>query len=44
MLAPLGATVAVMLFVVVVFPAVASDVLVSLAPMLAPPGATVVVV
>src|SRR5918999_472408 len=39
MLAPLGATVA-----VVVFPAPASDVLVSLAPMLAPPGATVVVV
>ena len=40
MLAPLGATVA-----VVVFPAVASDdVLVSLPPMLAPPGATVVVV
>ena len=39
MLAPLGATVA-----VVVFPAVPSDVLVSLAPMLAPPGATVVVV
>ena len=44
MLAPLGATVAVVLFVVV-FPAVASDdVLVSLPPMLAPPGATVVVV
>lgn len=40
MLAPLGATVA----VVVVFPAVALDVLVSLAPMLAPPGAKVVVV
>ena len=39
MLAPPGATVA-----VVVFPAPASDVLVSLAPMLAPPGATVVVV
>ena len=39
MLAPLGATV-----VVVVFPAPVSDVLVSLAPMLAPPGATVVVV
>jgi hypothetical protein len=33
-----------MLFVVVVFPAVAFNVLVSLAPMLAPPGATVVVV
>src|SRR5215216_5964838 len=56
MLAPLGATVVVVLFVlvaapastaglpVVVFPAVASDVLVSLAPMLAPLGATVVVV
>ena len=43
MLAPLGATVAVVLFVVV-FPAVASDVLVSLAPMLAPLGATVAVV
>jgi hypothetical protein len=43
MLAPLGATVAVVLFMVV-FPAVASDVLVSLAPMLAPLGATVVVV
>ena len=44
MLAPLGATVAVVLFVVV-SPAVASDdVLVSLPPMLAPPGATVVVV
>jgi hypothetical protein len=44
MLAPLGATVAVV-FPVVVFPAVASDdVLVSLPPMLAPPGATVVVV
>jgi hypothetical protein len=44
MLAPLGATVAVVLFVVV-FPAVAGDdVLVSLPPMLAPPGATVVVV
>src|SRR5918995_658740 len=39
MLAPLGATVA-----VVVFPAPASDVLVSLPPMLAPPGATVAVV
>src|ERR671912_620944 len=39
MLAPPGATVA-----VVVFPAPASDVLVSLPPMLAPPGATVVVV
>src|ERR687897_1844032 len=57
MLAPPGATVAVVvLFVVVatpvstaglpvvVFPAPASDVLVSLAPMLAPPGATVAVV
>lgn len=47
MLAPLGATVAVVvLFVVaiVVFPAVALDVLVSFAPMLAPPGAKVVVV
>src|SRR5215210_3311209 len=60
MLAPLGATVAVMLFVavalpgstaglpvvVVVFPAVAFNVLVSLAlaPMLAPLGATVAVV
>jgi hypothetical protein len=44
MLAPLGATVAVVLFVVV-SPAVAGDdVLVSLPPMLAPPGATVVVV
>lgn len=43
MLAPLGATVAVVL-PVVVFPAVASDVLVSLPPMLAPLGATVVVV
>jgi hypothetical protein len=44
MLAPLGATVAVV-FPVVVFPAVASDdVLVSLPPMLAPPGATVAVV
>src|SRR5918996_3429229 len=43
MLAPLGATVAVVLFMVV-FPAVASDVLVSLAPMLAPLGATVVAV
>jgi hypothetical protein len=43
MLAPLGATVAVVLFVVV-FPAVESDVLVSLAPMLAPLGATVAVV
>ena len=44
MLAPLGATVAVVLFVVV-FPAVAGDdVLVSSPPMLAPPGATVVVV
>src|SRR5918995_211732 len=39
MLAPPGATVA-----VVVFPAPASDVLVSLPPMLAPPGATVAVV
>lgn len=44
MLAPLGATVAVV-FPVVVFPAVASDdVLVSLPPMLAPLGATVVAV
>ncbi len=43
MLAPLGATVAVILSVVVL-PAVASDVLVSLAPMLAPLGATVVAV
>ena len=43
MLAPLGATVAVVLFVVV-FSAAAGDVLVSLPPMLAPPGATVVVV
>ncbi len=44
MLAPLGATVAVV-FPVVVFPAVASDdVLVSLPPMLAPLGATVAVV
>jgi hypothetical protein len=44
MLAPLGATVAVVL-PVVVFPAVASDdVLVSLPPMLAPLGATVAVV
>jgi hypothetical protein len=43
MLAPLGATVAVVLFVVV-FPALASDVLVSLVPMLAPLGATVAVV
>ena len=45
MLAPLGATVAVVVFPADVFPAVASDdVLVSLPPMLAPPGATVVVV
>ena len=58
MLAPLGATVVVVVLfvvaaapvstaglpVVVVFPAPASDVLVSLPPMLAPPGATVVVV
>src|SRR3712207_5325064 len=44
MLAPPGATVAVV-FPVVVFPAVASDdVVVSLPPMLAPPGATVAVV
>jgi hypothetical protein len=43
MLAPLGATVAVVLSVVVL-PAGASDVLVSLAPMLAPLGATVAVV
>ena|ERR671916_432800 len=43
MLAPLGATVAVGLSVVVL-PAGASDVLVSLAPMLAPLGATVAVV
>jgi hypothetical protein len=43
MLAPLGATVAVVLFVVV-FSAVTSEVLVSLAPMLAPLGATVAVV
>ena len=44
MLAPLGATVAVVL-PVVVFPAGASDdVVVSLPPMLAPPGATVAVV
>ena len=44
MLAPLGATVAVV-FPVVVFPAVASDdVLVSLPPTLAPLGATVVAV
>src|ERR687892_2067043 len=43
MLAPLGAIVAVILSVVVL-PAVASDVLVSLAPMLAPLGATVVAV
>jgi hypothetical protein len=58
MLAPPGATVAVVVLfvvvatpvstaglpVVVVFPAPASDVLLSLAPMLAPPGATVAVV
>jgi|SRR5215207_5742527 len=44
MLAPLGATVAVVVLFMVVFPAVASDVLVSLAPMLAPLGATVAVV
>jgi hypothetical protein len=43
MLAPLGATVAVVLFVVV-FSAVGSDVLVSLVPTLAPLGATVAVV
>jgi hypothetical protein len=43
MLAPLGATVAVV-FPLVVFPAAASDVPVSLAPMLAPLGATVAVV
>jgi hypothetical protein len=44
MLAPLGATVAVVVLSVVVLPAVSSDVLVSLAPMLAPLGATVAVV
>ena len=44
MLAPLGATVAVVLFVVVFSAAAGDDVLVSLPPMLAPPGATVVVV
>src|SRR5215207_4666851 len=44
MLAPLGATVAVVVLFMVVFPAVASDVLVSLAPMLAPIGASVAVV
>src|SRR5918999_4733028 len=44
MLAPLGATVVVVVLFMVVFPAVASDVLVSLAPMLAPLGATVVAV
>ena len=43
MLAPLDATVAVVLSVVVLL-AASSDVLVSLAPMLAPLGATVVVV